>query len=103
MACEKCEELCVRFAIRTPHDLQTAIKIVNESVFDGAIVEIKSETTLSMVPFCGAVAGLDWGDVVDYRFECKTCGERFSLHAETYHGSGGYWEPEKSESVRKNL
>jgi hypothetical protein len=103
MTCEKCDELCVRFATRSPRDLQTAIKIATENVLDGTIVEVPGESALSMCSFSDLVAGEDWGDVVDYRFDCRACAERFLLNAETYHGSGGYWEPEKHESVRKNL
>jgi hypothetical protein len=31
--------------------------------------------------------------VLGYGFRCTSCGQLFSLSAETYHGSGGHWQP----------
>lgn len=80
-----------------------AIEVAKENLADGAIAEIPRAAALGRLSFHElAVAGL-WNDIVEYRFRCNTCSEVFSLHAETYHGSGGYWEPENRSSVRENL
>lgn len=103
MSCEKCKDLCVRFAIRQPHELRRAIQIVKQNLDDGTITEVSNSDSISQVTFAALAKGEQWDDIVGYRFLCSSCGALFSLHAETYHGSGGYWEPENRESVRENL
>lgn len=103
MSCEKCKDLCVRFAIRQPHESRRAIEIVKQNLDDGTVTEEPSSDPISQVRFAVLARGEQWDDIVGYRFRCSSCGELFSLHAETYHGSGGYWEPENSESVREDL
>ena len=102
MPCEKCNDLCVRFAIRRPQDLRRAIQIASQKVEAGEISEVP-DTSPSQVPFSALASGEPWDDIVGYRFRCNTCGEMFSLHAETYHGSGGYFEPEARASIREDL
>lgn len=92
MACDKCKDLCVRYAIRLPSDLRKAITVANQNISDGTLIETTDPSEHS-VTFAQLAAGQTWDDIVAYRFECASCGELFSLHTETYHGSGGYWEP----------
>ena len=101
MSCEKCRDLCVRYAIRSPHDLHNAIGIVHENVLDGTLLE-STDPSVHSISFNEVAEGQGWDDVVCYSFECTNCDEKFSLHAETYHGSGGYWEPVRKEAVREN-
>jgi hypothetical protein len=103
MACEKCKDLCVRFDIRHPYQLKQSIKIVRENIEDGTISEIKSKNRISAVTFSELSAGEPWDDIVIYKFRCNSCREKFLLHAETFHGSGGCWEPVNSKVIRKSL
>jgi hypothetical protein len=103
MPCEKCKDLCVRFAIQQPHGLRRAIQIVKQNLDDCTITEVPSSDSISQVKFTALAKGEQSDDIVGYRFRCSSCGELFSLNAETYHGSGGYWEPENRKSVRDNL
>ena len=103
MACPKCNDLCVRFAIRQPYELRRAIEITKQNIEDGTLLEIRNANPLSRISFSSLVAGEPWDDIVDFRFCCKSCGELFSLHAETYHGSGGYWEPDNTKSARETI
>lgn len=103
MACNKFNDLCVRFSIRTPADLRKAINIARENVEDGTIIEILEETQFGQSTFSDVAAGAAWDDVFGYRFRCSQCHESFHLHAETYHGSGGYWEPNNRHSVREQI
>lgn len=103
MSCEKCKDLCVRFAIRQPHELRRAIQIAKQNLDDGTITEVPNSNPISQVTFAALAKGEQWDDIIGYRFRCSSCGELFSLHAETYHGRGGYWEPENRKSVRENL
>jgi hypothetical protein len=72
-----------------------------QNVGDGTIDELRSSP--SSARLCELVADAPWEDYVEHRFRCSHCGELFWLHAETYHGSGGYWEPEDQAAVRKNI
>lgn len=93
MTCKKCQELCVQYAIRGPKDLGRAITIARQNVDDGTISVVIEPNPLSLPPFQSLTAAGPWNDFVAYQFKCNHCGELFSLHAETYHGSGGAWEP----------
>lgn len=103
MPCEKCSDLCVRYSIRHPNELRQAINIARQNIEDGTIVELENPSPLNDVSFSDLASGAAWGDTVEHHFRCSNCGEQFSLHAETYHGSGGYWEPKNNASVRENL
>ena len=103
MACEKCHDLCVRFAIRQPSQLKEAIKIAGQNLADQTISEIKDPDSICQATFSELIAGGHWDDVLSYRFKSNSCGEEFLLHAETYHGSGGYWEPANSRVAHANL
>ena len=103
MPCEKCADLCVRYPIRQPNDLLKAIKIARQNVEDGTIIELPDLKSINQNSFSAVASGEVWGDIFEYNFCCSNCSERFSLHAETYHGSGGYWEPKNKSSVRENL
>ena len=43
------------------------------------------------------------GDNICHVLECTTCSRRFKLDVETYHGSGGVWEPIVSDSPSSNV
>jgi hypothetical protein len=103
MACEKCKELCVRFAIRHPQDLRRTIEIAKQNIQDGTIVEIQTISQDDQIPFSELNIDQPLDDYISYRFRCISCGELFYLHVETYHGSGGYWEPENHASINKDL
>ena len=103
MFCDRCADLCVRYAIRTPGELKNAIKIASQNIDDGTLIEIPANSPLSQVTFESLVKGDRWDDLVYHKFKCTNCGEIFVLHAETYHGSSGYWEPELARSVREQL
>ena len=99
MSCKLCEDLCVRFPIRSPSDLKKAVDIIGQNIGDGTIVELLSSAARISELFTDSPRE----DYLEYHFRCSTCGELFSLHAETYHGSGGYWEPGDHAAVRKNI
>ena len=90
MACEKCADLCLEYEIHSPSDLHKAFAVARDNIADGTIREISAQS------FWGAASALDEGgswpsDHLFYQFECRRCGERFDLYAETYHGRGGAW------------
>ncbi len=103
MACARCEDLFVRYAIRHPRELRRAIQIAAENISDRTVVEVIPDSPCVSVSFDKLAAGAAWDDYVEYHFRCLHCNEEFWLHAETYHGSGGYWEPKDDASIRDNI
>lgn len=105
MACERCNDLCVTYIIRTPSELNKAIVVASENLKDGTIEEIPSTAPIfeRHIPFAEIAAGSNTTDLLEYRFRCRGCGEVFSLTAETYHGSGGSWQPEREGISREKL
>ena len=93
MSCPSCSDLYVRYRIDSPSDLSRAIKIVSESVKDGTLREVVLPEQSNAPTFSQLSEGAAWNDVVSFAFECQACTQSFLLCAETYHGSGGYWEP----------
>jgi hypothetical protein len=93
MSCPNCSDLCVRYRIGSASELSKAIKIAIQNVQDGTLREVVSSENGNGPTFSELAQGAVSGDVVSFGFKCQTCGQSFRLHAETYHGSGGYWEP----------
>lgn len=87
--CEKCKDLDHFFTIKFPSDLKKAIRIAKENVADNTlnVLEEQNQNT----PFDNLTPDGGWDDVLSYIFECNSCGKKFELIAETYHGSGGHW------------
>jgi hypothetical protein len=100
MSCEKCQELYLRYEIRSPRELRRAIAIAQQNVADGTVSELADQNPLGQPPFQSLCAEGPSDDHIAYRFKCNACGEVFSLHAETYHGRGGAWEPERTTAAR---
>lgn len=103
MACDRCADLCVRYAIRSPRELHKAIQIARENIADKTIAEVTPERPCVSALFTDLAKGAAWDDYVEYHFRCTHCDEAFWLHAETYHGSGGYWEPKDPTSICDNI
>ncbi|WP_288130692.1 hypothetical protein, partial [Microbulbifer sp.] len=95
-SCNHCKEVNQEFRIRTPKDLEKAIRVVVANLSDGTIRESKywPQRVLNCCDsgdFTDLANGKPWGDIVDYYFECPKCNQLYHLTAETYHGSGGSW------------
>ena len=103
MACDRCADLCVRYAIRSPRELHKAIQIAAENIADKTLTEVIPDHPLVSVSFVELAKGAAWDDYVEYHFRCMHCDEAFWLRAETYHGSGGYWEPKDPASIHDNI
>lgn len=105
MACNRCHDLCITYPIRTPGELRKAIVVAAGNVKDDTIEEVlvQGPVVEPYVPFDHVVTETASPDVLAYRFRCKNCGEVFSLTAETYHGSGGSWHPERESASRETF
>jgi hypothetical protein len=91
--CERCSNLNTVFRIKLPEELKQAIRIAKENVANETISVVENETNHWSQPFNQLTASGGWDDIVSYVFVCNSCGQRFQLSAETYHGSGGEWKP----------
>jgi hypothetical protein len=65
------------------------IAVARDNLAGGTISNI---TTDESKPFAELVTSDKWDDVLLYHFQYNTCGQRFELSAETYHGLGGWWK-----------
>ena len=103
MSCDRCNDLCIIYPIRTPGELKKALVVVADNLRDGTLGELPAHPPIFdlSVPFASVVAGTARPDLIAYRFCCNSCGETFSLTAETYHGSGGSWHPEREGASRE--
>jgi hypothetical protein len=100
--CPSCQDLHVNYAIRTPGELATAIRIAQANVADGTLqtVEPTAELPAGTSPQIESVLpDGPWDDSILYLFRCAKCGARFTLSAETYHGRGGTWSPDGGADV----
>ena len=96
MACEKCKHLDDEIAIVMPIHLRAVMALAADNVAAGIVKEISGEKDFPFPASSKDVPlGKDsWADIAYYRFECVSCGQRFKLSAETYHGRGGSWNAE---------
>ena len=94
--CPHCAEVNQEYQIKSPSDLEKAIRVVADNLADGTIRE-STYWPKNILNCCDSglfpdlANGMQWGDIVDYYFECPRCDLLYHLTAETYHGSGGRW------------
>jgi hypothetical protein len=99
MSCDHCAGLTTGTPIKLPVHLVRAIKKAAEAIKNGVL---KYEGAGRWGdPFSQLAEGKHWGDFVSNYFSCRSCGQLFHLHAETYHGSGGAFE--KVEKIEAQL
>ena len=92
-SCEKCQDLKLQIKIKSPLELEKAIRVIKSNLEDHTIQQKSKKDT----DFVGINETGPWDDFIEYSFKysfkCNHCGCFFELHVETYHGSGGYWKP----------
>lgn len=74
-----------------------------ETLTDQTLIEVIPSTTWIAVAFNEILNGAMWDDYVEYHFRCLHCRAAFWLHAQTYHGTGGYWEPKNPAAIRARI
>lgn len=91
--CTQCEDLGQLGAIKSRHDLQYVVELIQSKLNSGFLKEdpfwpqgqqrVKSESFSSI--------GVDgsWPDYLQYYFRCIACDQLYALEVETYHGTGG--------------
>ena len=95
MACEECRELTTH-TFRTAEDLVNAVRLATEEMERGVLSRVNSED-LGSAAREALDSSLDSGALpgsLRYRFRCEVCGDRFTLHADTSTGEGGWTREE---------
>lgn len=92
--CDKCEDLRIRYDIRTPGELTKAIRVVRDNLADGTLTDITQPAHSPSGYFRDLPDAGPWPDYVEHYFRCSFCGYGFRLAVDTYHGAGGKWEGE---------
>ena len=77
--------------MRTPAELDEVIEMIRAHLVDNAIRELEA-TAIGAEPFASCYEKPGYPDLIHNHFECTSCGLRFDLVVETYHGTGGSWE-----------
>jgi hypothetical protein len=92
-----CISLMREFRIKTPHDLKELLQIIRHSLASGEIREDPywpdGQLYVPQLPFSALPPEGPWPDYFEYYFRCVDTGVLFRLSVETYHGSGGTWQP----------
>jgi hypothetical protein len=92
--CPSCDEYDVQIEIHDPAQLRRIVKKLQVAVEDGVLVvdaDRSGEITVEQPEFLALTLTESSPDVIAYDFSCATCGQRFELECETYHGAGGHW------------
>lgn len=101
MACEECRELA-DVALASPADLVSVLQVVAQECDRGVLRPLRAgELTLREHEALDSVYAADvLPSAVDYRFECRLCGDRFHLTADPAQGTG-QWLREPREGLPK--
>jgi hypothetical protein len=88
MSCDKCQSLCIVVEILKPADYRTLIRVLIERI-DRNELRIVHGVALAPLLMEDSV----WpDDIISHSFQCVTCGQKFELSVDTYHGIGGSWQ-----------
>lgn len=95
--CDQCSDLRSLITIRSWQDVQSVMRIVQRKLADGFLIEdeFRPEGQLKITgnPFSAISIDGPCPDFLQHYFRCVGCGQLFALEVETYHGTGGTWQP----------
>lgn len=98
MTCSTCAEFSSPHPIRLPADLTAAILMLQDAVAEGRLSRLPDYSdTYTLPAFSTLNANGPWHDVIENRFACTACGQKYLLNCETYHGGGGSLEAMNSD------
>jgi hypothetical protein len=83
--------------IVTPDDLKNVLQMVRALLASGALSEDSywpvGQLHTPQPPFSALGIEGPWPDYFEYYFRCAINGRLYRLFVETYHGTGGGWQP----------
>lgn len=92
--CASCDQYVQGIEIHGPEQLRRIVATLQAAVGEQQLQAAVAEPDNVDLP---AFPNLDLSetlpDVLAYSFECTSCGRRFELSCECYHGAGGHWRP----------
>ena len=97
MSCPQCEHMAEESRAASPGQLRQLIDGAQAEVRNGVLEEGEHPGDGGggpQPPFMEVPKAGPWPDAFAYGFRCSSCGQAFTLSAETYHGSGGRWRPQ---------
>ena len=97
MSCPQCEHMAEESRAASPGQLRQLITGVRAEIRNGVLEETgypSDGVGGPQPPFMELPKAGPWPDAFAYGFRCSSCGQAFTLSAETYHGGGGRWRPQ---------
>ena len=86
--CQICDDLHEIIRIEYPYQYYNIVDQIKTMLQEGILVLVDGNCDFSRIE-----RNRPFPDDVPYHvFKCASCGCRFELCVETYHGSGGSWE-----------
>ena len=85
---EKCDGFKKRIRVSRPYEYFNLINQLQKLVKDNTF-RYKGEYPLEELKEGKQFAD----DFIEHTFWCRQCNQEFRLYVETYHGSGGSWQP----------
>ena len=93
--CPKCQGFGRQLQVKHPHECYGLIRQIEQVVSEGTFASVAGNFKLADVR-----PGAPWpDDCIHHTFRCTNCSQTFRLAVETYHGSGGTWQPVGENSV----
>jgi hypothetical protein len=92
MPCDECRELNTH-AFRSPDDLIHAVRLAGEECERGVLRKLGGADSLNDAEREALDSALEFGEMpgaIRYRFSCTSCGDQFTLAADTSDGTGGW-------------
>ena len=87
--CPRCRGYAEVVRIKQPHEYFDLLRQVRALLVEGTLRLESGNCALDEVQ-----KDKHWpSDHIEHKFSCSACDQRFRLAVETYHGSGGRWEP----------
>ena len=93
--CPDCDEYAVDLQIHGPGQLRRVVGKIQSAISEERLQpdDERSKQELPDQPdFLELDLSTSTPDVMIHFIVCRTCGQTFKLHCESYHGSGGSWQ-----------
>lgn len=85
--CEKCDGFSETIRIEHPYEYFNIVEQARTILDEGTMVIVEGNCNFDEIS-----RNKFPDDVLYHVFQCTSCGRKFSLCVETYHGSGGSWK-----------
>ena len=86
--CNQCDDISRKISITRPDEYFSVLKQVKNFVAENLLTIIEGTCDIDKIQ-----KNTPWpSDHIEHVLRCTSCGRRFILSVETYHGSGGCWD-----------